>query len=294
MARAPDRWLGRCVRISGYVAGRYFFADVGGAYARFAEDRDDRRNDGWLGLYFIDRHVVSRPMQRGTVVGVVHDCGRDYAAEEARAGPNTLVMSTGYCHYQSGLVLLPATFSSSGSARFERKVSEAARRRFGNLEPERPGNRPPPAVVRLADRFLSGVRRGDGAGLATFVLPWSDEVPPETPAAQAAFRKRLAGEPGSPLRPIRLAGSNPQRVYFRERQSPSWNLPPTWHICFCRTGDCTGRWPIHSIDATAGPSRPYICVRAFNSTISGSPPDRIGIDRRESMFVEPPANNSTR
>lgn len=295
MARAPRRWLGRCVRLDGFVGGRYFFADAGGAYAELADDHEDHRNDGWVGLYF-EPTVGRQPLQRGTVVGRVQDCGHDYAAEAARAGPNTIVMSIGYCHYQSGLILTSAAFRSSGPAQFGRLMAPADRARFGNLEAERGNLRAPVEVVALADRFLAGVLAGDGAGLATFVGYWS-ELNPDTPAGRSEQQAYLAGEPGSPLRPIRLATRPPQRTYFRERRSrdqESWGWRPVWHICFCRTGDCTGRWPIHSVDATAGPNRPYACVRATNGEDPREPQNHVAIDRRESMFVEPAANNSTR
>lgn len=292
MARAQEQWLGRCVRLQGYVIGNIFYADAGGAYAAAASDRDDRRNDGWLGVYVPGRWP--RTLRAGSVTGILHDCGRDWQEEDARAGPNEIVMSLGYCHYRSGLVLLDAQFRDRGPARFERLTDAASRQRFGDLDPASPDLRPPPEVVALADRFLVGARAGDGTSLATFTETWTEQ-PPRTPAAVTVWLEYLSGAGTSPLAFLRRA--DVQRAYFRER-APREDFGvayrPDWFACFCRAGDCTGRWPIHGADATVGANRPYICVRAYNGTDRREPPDRLAINRSESMFAEPPANSSTR
>lgn len=292
IARAPARWFDRCVRLRGYVVRNIFYADAGGAYAAAANDSSGRSNDGWLGLYLRGRQTDR--LRRGTVTGILRDCGRDWAEEAARAGPNELVMSIGYCHYRGGLVLLAAQFDAQGPAHFERLTSASDRARFGDLE--LPGaDRPvPEEVTSLADRFLSGVQAGDGLGLAAYTGTWTEQNP-ETPAALAAWHAYLSGDGASPLRPLRRAVV--QRAYFRERPwaaDQEVRYLPVWFACFCREVDCTGRWPIHGDDATAGPSRPYVCVRASSRTDRRRPPNWIIVNRTESMFAEPRTNASTR
>jgi len=296
MRRAPEHWLGRCVRLEGYVRWNTFYADVAGAYAASATDREDRINDGWLGLYPGRGIPLSRDLRRGTVYGLLHDCARDYQAATAGADPDTWVMSIGYCHYQGGLVLLPAAFRVAGPARFERQMGEAARIRFGDLTPAGPDRPVPEAVDRLVDRFLAMIRAGDGEGLRRLAHPWS-EPEPDTRAGNHAFTAWLLGEGESPMRALRAA-IVPQRAWFQEaapRAAAARGETGDWHACFCRDPDCAGRWPIGAIDALAAPSRPYLCVRAYRADMGRGAPDRIGIDRMDAGFAEPAAaNGSTR
>ncbi|MBV9883863.1 MAG: hypothetical protein JO276_12720 [Sphingomonadaceae bacterium] len=294
MGRNPNPWLGRCVRLDGFVSWNKFYADIGGAYAEAASDRVDRHNDGWLGLYFERGRDWKPVLRRATVYGILHDCGRDYQAAALAAGPNTLVMSTGYCHYQGGLTLVPAVFRAAGPARFERQMGEAARVRFGDLSPAGPGHDPPATVVRLADHFLDLLRTDDGPGLRALVHLWSQNDP-ETEPDGSAFTTWLRGEGDSPLRPLKSAAA-PQRAYFQEavrRDAAADGQVGGWHICFCRAGDCTGRWPISAIDADSAPSRPYVCLRAYRHDLGPEEPDRLGIDRQERGFTEPSAANAS-
>jgi hypothetical protein len=103
MARNPERWFDRCVRLDGFVAANVFYEDVAGAYRRLASDGSDRPNDGWLGLYFSNNRDWQKPLRRASVVGTVHSCERIYDRAEANLGPNQIVFVTGYCHYAGGL-----------------------------------------------------------------------------------------------------------------------------------------------------------------------------------------------
>jgi hypothetical protein len=272
IAAEPERWRGRCVRLEGYVAHNLFVADIAGGYSAQATNRADRRNDGWLGLYFQSRRDYRFAPRRGTVVGVVDDCASNYARGVAEAAPDTLVMPSGYCHYRGGLILIPASFHSSGRARFERQMGDEARRRFG----------PVPAEVRaLARTFLEKVRTGDAAALRAFVGLWS-EVEPEDGTWAAAFTDYLLGRNGSPIAALRDL-PQPQIAFFQEslsRAEVEEGETGDWHICFCKTADCAAVWPISAADATAEPRRPYVCLRAFDSRNGGNPADALGLVRR--------------
>lgn len=288
IAHEPERWLGRCVRLQGYAEFNIFYADVAGYYTSLASDQDDRPNDGWLGLY-LDRPLPRGRLQSGIAVGIVHDCGRDYEAEAAQAGPDTWVMSIGYCHYRSGLVLLSADFRAGRAIAFERQVGEAARAAFGDLDPESAALRPPAEVIALADRFLAALRAGDGDALRGMTDLWS-ELMPANAREEQAFRAYLLGEPGSPLAGLRTMPGDPQRIYFRERQdwqAADFGYWARWHVCFCRGPDCRGRWPISAFDATAAPTRPYLCLRALNRTSLNEAPDHVAIERRGEPLHEP-------
>ncbi|HEV2816586.1 MAG TPA: hypothetical protein VGW40_05125 [Allosphingosinicella sp.] len=296
MRRDPRPWLGRCVRLEGFVRWHIFYADVAGAYAASASNSGDRANDGWLGLDLGRGVRLTRDLRRGTVYGLLRDCARDYRAAAAGAGPDTLVTSIGYCHYRGGLVLRSAGFRVTGPARFERQTGEAARVRFGDLTPAGPDRPVPEAVEHLVDRFLAMVRAGDGEGLRRLAHPWSGPEP-DMPAGNRAFTAFLLGEGDSPLRALRAAVV-PRRAYFQEaapREAAARGEAGDWHACFCRDSDCAGRWPIAAIDARAPPSRPYLCLRTYRHDMGRGAPDRIAVDRIDGGFAEPAAaNGSTR
>lgn len=282
MAAEPERWRGRCVRLQGYVAHNLFVADIAGGYSSQATNRADRPNDGWLGLYFRSRRDYRFAPRRGTVVGVVDDCASNYARGAARAAPDTLVMATGYCHYRGGLILIPASFRSQGRARFERQMGDEARRRFGDLRTESEAGPAPSEVRALGRTFLEKVRMGDAAALRAFVGLWSEAETPEDAAWSAAFTDYLLGRNGSPIAALRDL-PQPQVAFFQEslgRVEVEEGESGDWHICFCKTADCSAVWPISAADATAEPRRPYLCLRAFDGQHGSNPPDSLGLVRR--------------
>ena len=286
MAREPERWLGRCARLEGYVSYNRFYSDVAGYYRYVSSDYADHRNDGWLGLYPRRRYGFRGPMQRGSVVGIVHDCETDRARAEAER-PDSIIMMTGFCHYRYGLVLNPASFRSEGPAEFERQMGEQARRSFGDLQTEAEAGPVPREVAALAERFATAVLARDERILSGLVelLNW-DERPEQ--ASASARRSYLLGEGDSPLADLR---SSSQRIFFRE-PPPSHGAEEEpfrgWYACFCRTADCTAFWPISTVDATAAPERPYWCISIYGGDYRIAP-DRVGIQRGPAYPLEPAA-----
>lgn len=287
IARDREAWVGRCVRMEGYSVGNFFYADVAGYYASRASNRVDRENDGWLGLYRASARVA-RGLERGTVVGTVSYCGHGRDSD-AEPDPNVVVMFVGYCHYQGGLILLGARFRAAGRATFERQLGEAARARFGDLEPDS-ADRPVPAeVAGLADRFLAALRSGDGAALRAMTALWSERMPND-PAGERALLAYLLGEGGSPLAALRGMEGPPPRAYFREmasREDAADGISGDWHVCFCKSSDCAGRWPVGTLDSNASPDRPYVCLIAIHSQLRDEPPDLLAIERGGNGLVEP-------
>lgn len=287
MARDPDRWLDRCVRLEGYVSANRFFADVAGIYAYSATDNEDRLNDGWLGLYLEERWVPA--LRRGTVWGVLQDCQRNYERAQAAAGPDTIVMMLGYCHYQGGLNLQSGGFRASGPTALYRQTDEAARRLFGDLIQATPDRGPPPEMVALGDRFIAALRGGDAALLRQLVVPWSESFEAGS-EEEREFESFVRGEAGSPLAELRAVREAPPQAHFREKVSlanQEHGDPDQWHVCYCRTADCAGRWPISAVDAVADAERPYVCLRAIGDDSMPDNPDRLAIDRAQSAFLEP-------
>ncbi|HEX8644565.1 MAG TPA: hypothetical protein VF702_11705 [Allosphingosinicella sp.] len=289
MAEEPARWLDRCVRIEGYVSYNRFYADVAGYYSYVASDYADRRNDGWLGLYPWRRYGFRGPMRRGSVVGIVHDCETDQERAEAET-PGGFIMMTGFCHYRYGLVLRPAIFRPGAPADFVRQVGDEARLRFGDLQTESEVGPAPPEVRGLAARFVAAVAARDEQALNQLVS-FSNEVGrPLDRRRLAARRAFLIGDGGSPLSVLRPGSTSLQSAFFRTRrpqdaasESPSYG----WHACYCRTADCTGLWPISDADATADPTRPYLCIQMYSEHNPRLAPNKIAVTRAAPYPIEP-------
>jgi hypothetical protein len=290
MAVAPQPWIGRCVRLEGLVTSNVYFADVAGAYAASATNERDRANDGWLGLYLPRNRDYSRRPVRAELIGTIDTCEASHARRSAQAGPDGLVMMFGYCHYRGGLILRGSGFRPGSPARFVRQMGDANRRAFGDLETEAEAGPAPREVRELGERFLRGLRTRDAAALLDFVGLWSEYEHPERPRWRARFGAWLTGDRGSPLAALRDGPERPQTAFFREmihRDEREDGETGDWHICYCKTADCSATWPISADDATAEPVRPYVCLRAFDEDHGNSAPDRLAVVRR-GRLREPP------
>jgi hypothetical protein len=283
IAVVPEAWMGRCVRLEGFVRFNLYFADVAGAYAASSTNDDDRRNDGWLGLYHSPGERLRDRLERSSVIGRVDDCAAGYERAVAEADPDVIIMPTGYCHYRGGLVLVHARTRSRGRAVFERQMGERARLTYGDLETEAEAGPVPAEVRTLGDRFLAALRGRDVGALRSFVGLWSEHEHWNRARWARVFSRWLMGYDGSPLAALRDGPASPQTAYFRERilsVEKEEGASGDWHVCYCKTADCTNLWPISARDATAESSRPYLCLIAFNDRLSSrGPADRLAVVR---------------
>lgn len=295
IARDPLRKarFGRCIRLEGYVLFDFFYADAGGVYGVTATNNHDRNNDGWLGLYFRPGVAPEWTLRRGMVWGILDDC--ESVDERRQRLPDgqyetslDVYEGDSACGYFAGLILRSADFRAQGPAAFERLTGASARERAGDLRAQSPALRAPAEVVALADRFITALRAGDLAALRQFVHLYS-ELDPATPQEQAAFDAYLRGEGGSPLRALIAMPTAPAPAFFRALgQIRPHPYPGSWYVCFCRTADCAGSWPIHHADAGAYPTLPYVCLVAHNERLDHAlPSDRLGLSRHPAMFPEP-------
>jgi hypothetical protein len=82
-------------------------------------------------------------------------------------------------------------------------------------------------------------------------------------------------QPQSPFAQLRSGRELPVRLYVQrveaERLRQRGEEPDLANgmACFCRTTDCTGRWPIGSNDMDNWQTRPYACVRMWRQDWPG-------------------------
>jgi hypothetical protein len=261
IAGDPDRFLDRCVTVTGAMAGISLYSGREGMYLshRFGPDGNyvpearvhrigiDRQDLRALGLAY---------PQRTTVTGRVDTCERRYARIEAAGG---MPLLGGYCHYHRGPTIVVDAYSVT-EQRYERMTGEAARARFGDLAfmPQNwPTRRAAEAVIA---EFLAALRDGDRAKLADL----HEFVDEENRHRQGVLFSMLE-DPHSVFAGLRrevplqtayfVLAAEDGTLFGRDYEGPSAT------VCFCRTADCTGLWPISLNDANNAPDRPYACTK---------------------------------
>jgi hypothetical protein len=255
----PARFIGRCVTVSGAVSGRRLYTGREGIYlvsraweARAGDSPDFRHR---LGIDGQTMRGLARHPSWTTVTGWLDSC--ELRAERARRRPLApgeirIPSLGGYCHWEGGPVLVPSDYSLR-ELRYDRLVGEEARQLYGNLAPM-------PAVWPfrrqmevMAGDFLAALRSADREALEAL---YDDQIGRED-------LSYLIDDPASPFAELR--GSAPSQTAHFVGMAPDGSLldrdEPDATICFCRSGDCSNKWPIARFDAENAPERPFACIR---------------------------------
>jgi len=267
IARNPDRFVGRCVTVSGPVGGTMIYTDNEGIYlahrGRGGHSAGPPASLHRVGLYSPNAEIRARysrpPPVRLTVTGTVDTCARMRQRVEAENRPGqVLTMLGGYCHWQGGPVIHAVSWRENASRRYERLMGESARARLGSLA-QIPADWPHrPDLEAFARDFLHALRAGDRAALAQL-----HDISPAGRERDATLHA-LLDAPGSVWAEVRQ-GPTPQQVIFTEAMTQSSALGaadelPDGLVCYCRVRDCSQTWPIAWADADNAPERPYACT----------------------------------
>lgn len=259
IAGDPDRYLDRCVTVTGAVAGILMFSGREGMYLahRFGSD-GGTSSEGRVHRIGIDRQDIrdfgmDYPQQT-TVTGRVDHCER--RADRIRAAGGIPFLG-GYCHYYDGPTIVVDAYSIT-EKRHERMVGEEARRRFGNLA-LMPKDWPTrPQVEGITAELVTAMRAGDRAKVAEL----HDFREAET-EGQRGVLYRLLDDPDSAFAAVRqgpvqtayfLMAAEDGSPFGRERSDAAAI------VCFCRIAGCSDRWPISLNDTAEAPGRPYVCT----------------------------------
>jgi hypothetical protein len=245
--------------VDAVMRGLDLFEDVDGVYLEPTDILNPSSNGARLGLDNLDDHYTE-DYQHVSIVGRVQDCEEVRACVHEAAGPDEIVMISGYCHNSNGAYIWIENLRRRKGRPFERQMT--ARPGYRDLTPAPEDWAHRAKVDALADEFLKALRSGDRERLLALhfrnaELEWEDD---EAQVVRFVLKDRK-----SPFLDTRKRSELPQRQILVERASlesnderDSSNYRAT--ICFCREDDCTGRWPIASFDADNLRTRPYVCT----------------------------------
>ncbi|HUQ11328.1 MAG TPA: hypothetical protein VM146_13525 [Steroidobacteraceae bacterium] len=248
------------------MEGDSLFESVDGVYLKPRDSMNPSSNGLRLGLDNIAKHRRFG-YRHVTIVGRVQDCESIRAMAHASDGENEVSYITGYCHSANGAYLWVNGLRFHGGPPFFRQMGSYERADYGDLAPV-PADWPHrERVEALAAEFLTALRAGDSATLGRIHF---GSVGLKREDAEAQTLRFLLKDRHSPFASLRLGATPPQMAILTwrseldhdaERQANRRKDDYDAFVCFCRTGDCAGRWPIDEIDTDNLPSRPYACTQ---------------------------------
>jgi hypothetical protein len=285
-----DAWYGRCVAVPALKEGLRLYAGVEAYYrarGRIADPAADPQ--AWSGVGLDNPRLLRGRIREGfsavTAIGRVQDCEEMSAAVEASLGPDQIGWVAGYCHYSSGPVIWLRELRHVRRLAPLRHMGERARAAYGDLALA-PADWPHHEhVTGRAEAFLTALRDGDRRAFAE-LHDGGVNLGRSHEAARFAF------SPSSPFAEIARAEDPPQMSIFVDRAVQAEN-PPRRHdavsatVCFCRSADCTGIWPIARIDADNRRARPYACTRLTPYILLGRTEQIFITEQGERGLAEP-------
>jgi hypothetical protein len=262
IASNPPNFYGHCVRIGGIAGGRYLYDDVHGIYSLQRNRLDPSSTGARLGLDNVsERRELAGDYVNVEIVGRVQDCEtvrECVEAAAAAAGPGEIVMIGGYCHYYNGAYLWVKELKSRGPARVQRQLAGSPS--YGDLV-EAPADWRHAADVReRVESFLTALRTRDSDRLVALHFGGDLEYHRDDVKPLLKFLLRSKRSPFASIRDVPA----PQLTILVSRGYPDEDDEPddsySAKVCFCRSDDCSGRWPIAELDADNDRSRPYVCT----------------------------------
>lgn len=259
IAAEPARWLDRCVTISGIANGVRLHANVDAIYrfSRLGADGNPVPADRKLHVGIDRQELRANPKLRARatrieVTGTVDSCQR---RSQRIIDAGGIPFLGGYCHYFKGPTIVVTRYSISPQ-QYTRLVGEDARRRVGSLVEPPQDWEWRDELETVGHDFAAAVRTGDRTRLAellSYGAPLEGERI-DTLLTGPAYRQMREGRVGKVKLLVRAVNGR------FESGIASSDGHTFAHLCYCKTADCEGLWPIASIDADAGADRPYVCA----------------------------------
>jgi len=268
-------WSGRCVRLRGLELGQHLFTDRMATLKPI--DRSQASANGSIDIY--PEKLGSTPPDPAMVeiIGKLDSCTEQRAAFDAleKQKPRSIIMMTGYCHMSRENYVDPVSITVTSNkpiTRLTEKEVPSDRRPLTDAPNDLPHRAAQIATMRA---FVTAIAAGDEATWEKLLRPPS--LPPiGTPLPEGAFLQAAQTFAG-----IRPDGSSPERIFVDRTDVGNEHMKmvgPQLIACWCKTGDCTSKWPVTPQDADVMPERPYVCLRATMYIREGENDGPIGFD----------------
>lgn len=261
VAKNPEKWNGRCVKVTAILYGNWLYENVDGLYELTRKHIDPTSNGLRLGVD--DQRPDagdSGDLHETTIIGRVQDCEAVRAMIDRATPDGSIVMVHGYCHYYNGPYLWVVSLKQGPYRPFERQTVRKSAT-YGDLVPA-PADWPHRATAEaLAAHFLAVLQARDEAALARMMTPAPDGSPDGDTLAMVRF---LLHVPSSPFVDLPAQGA-PRTVilvgqYLDDGALKTETGSYSSLVCFCLKPECAGRWPIAAFDADNRLGRPYACI----------------------------------
>lgn len=297
-------WGGKCVTLRGIAVGIRLYADreatIEPPTAPWGEGV--RRS---IVLYPRSGFSFGRAPRLVDVVGKIGSCKaqNDIVGAMQVASPDQIIMVSGYCHTSLEAYVEPVEvrrLSSDSITRLSEAEVSADRRELVDAPADLPDLAKYVASAReLAAALATGnelvyrrlrypevqddIDKLNGKGAPGWLRSRMRE-------ARADFR--AIGGLRRAFAAIHPLGARSQRILLDRRNLQAFHedgeAPAHFIVCWCRTADCAGRWPVRAFDADNMPDRPYLCVKMTDYLIfrEGTVPF-AEVDSETAGFAEP-------
>jgi hypothetical protein len=293
-------YVGHCVRLRGLAVRDRLYAS---REATLEPDSPlDEKAAHSIVIYPTD--VEGRPARAAWVeiVGTLASCADAHAAVQAMmaAHPDSIMMVTGYCHTSEANYIRPVSI---------RVVDDVPVPRL--TEAEAPPEKRPlveaplsasgrAAHVAAARALVTAIAQGDEATYRRLTQPDVQDdldrlnggpapssLRGDLRSAHRAFVRERKRRPS--FLEVAPPQERQQRVFVDRQDLGSDDDFGEYLTCWCRTGNCGGRWPVSRFDADNRPERPYLCVRTngFVLGLSGKTVIQGQTDLQSAGFAEP-------
>ena len=274
---AIETWEGHCVRVQGLGTTRRLYANRQALLDPLPYDETPTARSIVINPF--RRLPRPHPPRQAEVVGTVGRCVTEYAIVNGMRArePDAIIMLAGYCHTSLENYLRPVAIrflSERPIPRLTEAEVPPERRELVDVPENLPGRASGLAAARA---MLTAIQLRDEAAFARLDDPASaaERARPGAPTPASWLRENLrethrrfrqaiarnsvfAGLPASATRQERNLIARGDRDYALANPASG---APGFITCWCRTPDCSGRWPVRALDADNDPSRPYACIR---------------------------------
>ena len=245
IAADPTAWIGKCVTMPAIYSNEQLYADQDAIYGA---------SKNVIGG-FADGKGAIEGFWNGQFTGRVADCAaaeRELALGLLRSPGISVNGRTMGCLEPKGPFLLFMSQRDLKPVTLTRRLRKQAGANGGNLRPAPADWAQLPAVRKAAGEIIEALRNGDRAALSHYGM-------------RDFAIERVLGNSDTAIADLRKPGDRPVQVFVHASSDTAFKS----EACYCRTKDCSAKWPIARRDADNQASRPYACIAIDGRMESG-------------------------